>query len=61
MNKRPKIIKDAYLSKDEKYRYFLSRIWDDSKKKLLFIMYNPSNANHKRNDHTISRILNLVF
>ena len=38
--------KHAIISKDEKYRYKLTRTWDEDKGKVLFIMLNPSTANH---------------
>ena len=45
----------AVLSDCEKYRYSLTRIWDDSKPKVLFIMLNPSTADGDTDDPTIRR------
>ncbi|HDR2355042.1 TPA: DUF1643 domain-containing protein [Enterobacter roggenkampii] len=38
------MIKDAIFSPCGKYRYSLSRVWDDSKPYTLFIGLNPSYA-----------------
>ena len=42
----------ALFSKDQKHRYLLERTWNNSKKKLLFIMLNPSGADSKKDDPT---------
>ena len=52
--------KTAVISKCEKYRYKLTRTWDDDKKKVLFIMLNPSTANHVQNDLTTIRCINFA-
>jgi hypothetical protein len=39
------------------YRYQLSRIWDEAKPKVLFIMLNPSTADTINDDPTIRRIV----
>ena len=39
------------------YRYQLSRIWDEAKPKILFIMLNPSTADAIKDDPTIRRIV----
>ena len=39
------------------YRYSLTRIWDNSKEKILFIMLNPSTADFKMDDPTIKKIV----
>jgi hypothetical protein len=54
------ITKDAILSKDRKYRYLLSRIWDDSKPKVVFIGLNPSTADELEDDPTITRCINFA-
>lgn len=43
------------LSQCEQYRYLLWRIWDDKLPKWMFIMLNPSTADHETDDATISR------
>jgi hypothetical protein len=49
--------KHAILSKDNKYRYQLSRIWDEEKPKVLFIMLNPSIADTDIDDPTIRKVI----
>ena len=39
------------------YRYKLSRIWEPTKDKILFIMINPSTANANEDDRTIKLLL----
>ena len=46
---------EAVVSKCTKYRYSLSREWNKDKKKVLFIMLNPSKADDKIDDHTVKR------
>ena len=52
--------KQAILSQDGKYRYQLSRIWDEEKPKLLFIMHNPSTADAIVDDATTNKVINYV-
>ena len=49
--------KSALFSDDRKYRYWLSRIWDDTKPKVMFIGLNPSTANEDKDDNTIRRVI----
>lgn len=51
---------DATLSKDHKYRYKLSREWDSSRKKVLFICLNPSTADEKTDDRTVTRCMDFA-
>lgn len=48
---------DAELSECGEYRYRLSRIWDEAKKPLTFIMLNPSTADAELDDPTIRRCM----
>jgi len=50
--------KNATFSDCRKYRYALSRTWNDKKKTILFIGLNPSTANEKIDDPTIRRCIN---
>lgn len=50
--------RQAKISPDGKYRYNLSRIWDEEKPKILFIMHNPSTADHTSDDPTMKRVIN---
>ena len=52
--------KDAVISKDNKYRYLLSRTWDDSKPIVAFIGLNPSIADDKIDDPTVNRCINFA-
>ena len=52
--------KTAVISKCEKYRYKLTRTWDEDKGRVLFIMLNPSTANHIENDLTTIRCINFA-
>ncbi len=46
---------EAVYSDCERYRYSLTRVWDDAAPKALFIMLNPSKATEVQNDPTIER------
>lgn len=46
---------DAYFSPDEKYRYWLLRVWDDSLPIMGNIGANPSTAGVIANDPTIRK------
>lgn len=43
----------AVLSQDETYRYILTRTWDESLPIMVWVMLNPSTADHTVNDPTI--------
>ena len=45
----------ALYSDCEKYRYELSRVWDNNGDKALFVMLNPSTATEIQNDPTVER------
>lgn len=45
----------ALYSDCEKYRYALTRTWDETGKRVLFIMLNPSKATEVQNDPTVER------
>lgn len=45
----------ALYSDCEAYRYNLTRTWDPSGAKVMFVMLNPSTATEERNDPTIER------
>lgn len=47
----------ADFSADRKYRYSLWRIWDKNKPLIMFIGLNPSTANEKEPDPTITRVI----
>lgn len=45
----------AVYSDCERYRYSLTRVWDESAGKVLFVMLNPSTATEVQNDPTVER------
>lgn len=45
----------AVYSDCERYRYSLTRIWDDTGRKATFVMLNPSTATEVQNDPTVER------
>lgn len=45
----------AIYSDCERYRYSLTRVWDDQGGKVLFVMLNPSTATEVQNDPTVER------
>lgn len=48
---------NAILSDDRKYRYVLSRIWDETKPFVMIVGLNPSTADETENDPTIIRCI----
>ena len=53
-------MKKAIISDCNKYRYELHREWDKKKKKVLFIMLNPTTADGLNNDLTTIRCINFA-
>ncbi|PTV94146.1 hypothetical protein C8J27_10944 [Rhodobacter aestuarii] len=45
----------AVYSDCEQYRYLLTRVWDESHPRALFVMLNPSTATEVQNDPTVER------
>ena len=45
----------AHLSPCERYRYTLDRVWSADLPRLVFVMLNPSTADHRQDDPTIRR------
>ncbi len=50
----------AIISNCNKYRYKLTRTWNEDKGKVLFIMLNPSTADEKTDDLTTRRCINFA-
>jgi hypothetical protein len=48
----------AKLSGCRKYRFALWRTWDDSKPYVMFVGLNPSTADEKTDDPTLTRCIN---
>ena len=53
-----KIEKSAVFSDCRKYRYTLSRYWDQTKGYAQFICLNPSTADETKDDPTVRRCIN---
>ena len=51
--------KTARISEDGRYRYELSREWDDALRTLCWVMLNPSTADASTDDPTIRRCIGL--
>lgn len=45
----------AIYSDCQKYRYALTRVWDETGRRVHFIMLNPSTATEIQNDPTVER------
>ena len=45
----------AQYSDCGRYRYALTRTWDEQAKRVMFVMLNPSKANEITNDPTVER------
>ena len=45
----------AIYSDCERYRYSLTRVWDETDGKVHFVMLNPSTATEVQNDPTVER------
>ena len=54
-NTKDKTYSIAVYSDCESYRYSLCRIWEPKKKKLTFVLLNPSTATELQNDPTVER------
>lgn len=50
----------ATFSDNEKYRYQLSRIWDENKPKATVVMLNPSKADVLITDRTVMNVTNYL-
>ncbi len=51
----------AVFSPDRIYRYFLYRVWDETKLRVMFIGLNPSTADESLDDPTIRRCKRFAF
>jgi hypothetical protein len=47
----------AHISPCGRYRYWLSRVWNDKIQPVCWIMLNPSTADHTQDDPTIRRCM----
>lgn len=51
----------ATFSRDRRYRYTLTRVWDTSKPKVAWVMLNPSTADESQLDPTLRRCLDYSY
>ncbi len=51
---------NALFSNDRKYRYVLTRQWDETLPVLVYVLLNPSTADETTNDPTISRCIDIA-
>ena len=51
------LTREACISTNEVYRYWLWRSWEKSKPVLIFLMCNPSKADWRRDDATVSKCM----
>ena len=49
--------KDCVFGPDGKYRYVLSRVWDEELPFVMFIGLNPSTADNENDDPTIRKLI----
>lgn len=54
------MIKNATISPCGAYRYWLGRLWDDTKPIMIFVMLNPSTADAEHDDPTIRRCISFA-
>ena len=52
--------RSAIFDEHMRYRYSLTRVWNEKGPKVVFIMLNPSLANDKEDDRTTKRIINFA-
>jgi len=61
-SRKEKVRSNAIISACGKYRYMLSRVWDDDafRPMVAFIMLNPSTADATKDDNTIRRCISFA-
>lgn len=55
-DERDGMLATAVMDESRTYRYLLTRIWDTSRPVMTVVMLNPSTADHRQNDPTITRL-----
>jgi hypothetical protein len=55
------VIRTADISADGVYRYRLSREWGNGTNRALFVMLNPSTADHTKDDPTIRKCIGFAM
>jgi hypothetical protein len=51
------MLSEAGISSCKKFRWWLYRCWDPGLPLLIWVMMNPSTADHEKNDATISKVI----
>lgn len=51
------VVSEAGISSCKKYRWWLHRVWDPSLPLVIWVMLNPSTADHRKNDPTIMKVM----
>lgn len=49
------MVSEAVYSDCGFYRYSLTRVWDPARRRVVFVMLNPSVADERKNDPTVGR------
>lgn len=52
---RANVKRDAYI--EGKYRYWLTRVWDDQLPRMMWILLNPSIADNRTDDPTVKKCM----
>ena len=52
---RANVKRDAYI--EGKYRYWLTRVWDDQLPRMMWILLNPSIADNSTDDPTVKKCM----
>lgn len=52
-----KVKRNAYISNCGNYRYWLTRIWDENLPRVIYVLLNPSTADHTIDDPTVRRCM----
>lgn len=53
------MVRGAVISDDEKYRYVLTRVWDELLPTLSAVLLNPSKASHLDDDNTADKFVRI--
>lgn len=60
LDRDAKLRADAHVSECGRYRYWLTRDWDESLPRVCFVMLNPSTADASQDDPTIRKCMAFV-
>jgi hypothetical protein len=54
------MFRDAMIDLTGFYRYSLTRCWDDTKGRVVFVLLNPSTADEVEDDKTLNRCIDFA-